>query len=231
MVLKKRRYTFFLFYCFATVLFGDSKVERLISEIKSKRSQIRSLVASFEQRKKSPLFKEPQVAEGTLYFIQPDRVKIEYLEPVSVVVLISQRKMITYYKDLKRAEIIDVGASIDRILYYFSPASGIDTLKKYFSLKLFYPSNDSDPIVIDLTPVSIKLKKVLKRVVLSLDPKVYYFPVRIEIYNKNGSESLYTFEKVSINKEIDESVFKLELPEDVDLVKVSGVSLDYDDEL
>jgi len=106
------------------------RFEVLTERIKAEQSRLETLEADFRQEKKSQLLLEPEEARGHFYYHAPDRARWEFEEPNRTLVVIRGNEMLTWYRDLGRAERLDVGRQADRVMQYLSASNSLETLQR-----------------------------------------------------------------------------------------------------
>ena len=138
------------------------------------------------------------------------------MTPDPITLLINGEEMLTWYRDLARAERIGVGRVSQRVLEYLSASSSISTLLEYFTVYMYTPQDASDPYRLELKPRYKRIEKRLKLLELWIEP-VRYLPVRMRYIEADDDVTEYRFENFRINEEIPVERFEIELPEGVDL--------------
>ena len=91
----------------------------------------------------------------------------------------------------------------------------LDDLTSHFSVTLADPGGEAN-YLLTLRPVGNMISKKLRSVEIEVDRSLL-LPVVIEYNEADGDSTRYEFRKMSINPEIDESRFRLELGADVKL--------------
>lgn len=198
---------------------AEQRFQALADQIHHAQSQLRSLEARFVQRKESDLLLEPEVSEGTFAFVAPDRVRWDFTAPSDTVVVVRSQEMLTWYRDLKRAERVHVGPQADRMLQLLGPGSSLATLQRYFSVSAAFPKDTEVPYRLELTPRISRLGKRIRKMTLHIDPRLFV-PVRVFYEEPGGQTTELRFEDLEINAEIDGERFEPTLPDDVEVRSV-----------
>ena len=194
---------------------SEPLLPNLVEEIKQKQLDLRSLTATFVQEKVSELFLEPEVSSGSFAYVAPGQVRWEYLEPTEIVVVVNENIMLTWYRDLGRAERLNVGRQADRVLQFLNTANSLATLQRYFTLQIGIPKDAEAPYRFMLEP---RFKRVAKRITsmtIHLDRNLYV-PVLLRYEEPTGDITEYRFEDIVVNEEVSSTLFELELPDDVE---------------
>ena len=155
------------------------------------------------------------MSNGNFAYVAPDQVRWEYLEPHEIVVVVNENTMLTWYRDLGRAERLNVGRQADRILQFLNTANSLATLQRYFSLQIAVPKDKTLPYRFMLEP---RFKRVAKRITaMTIElHRELYVPVLLRYEEPNGDITEYRFENIEINEDVSPSLFELELPEGVE---------------
>lgn len=200
---------------------GLTTVQRLaalLARIKVEQAKLRSLEADFVQRKESALLLAPEESKGRFAFQAPDKVVWEFETPSEIVVLIAGDEMLTWYRDLGTAEKVGIGKQSSRIFQFLGAANSLETLQRYFTVKVSFPAGDA-PYRLDLEPRFERVAKKLKTMSLELDRKLF-FPVRIAYVEPDGDETVLDFADVRVNPTIPPARFDVRLPADVQVTAV-----------
>lgn len=183
---------------------------------------LETLEANFEQVKQSALLLEPDRSTGSFFYSAPDRVRWEYAEPDPITLVISERLMTTWYRDLGKAETALVGEQSDRILRYLGAGTSLDELNKYFRVAMHLPPDRERPLRLELTPRFERVAKRIQRLELWLDPELF-LPVRLQFVEGDGDITEFQFTNLRRNQGIVDETFVLELPAGV---RVRDVTLE-----
>lgn len=192
-----------------------ARVKALIDRIKYEQKHLRTIEASFVQRKESLLLVAPEESQGTFAYQAPDRVRWDFSAPRDTVVIIRGNQMLTWYRDLGRAERMNVGRQADQVLQHMSAANSIDRLQQYFTLSAAFPRDDR-PYRLELEPRFSRVAKRLKGMTIGFD-RESFVPVMLEIVEPDGDATALQFEDIRINQAIPPERFELDLPADVEV--------------
>lgn len=202
-----------------TSLSGAQRVEALIERVKLEQGKVDSLQADFVQRQESSMLLEPDVALGTFSYVAPDSVRWEYTEPKPISVVIDGEEMVTWYKDLQRAERLRVGRYSNQVLKYLGASGSFDTLIEYFRVNVRFPQA-GEPYRVELTPRYERIARRLSSMTVWVDPQ-RYLPVRMRYETADGDVTEYEFKDLQVNPVIPRDRFDLDLPSDVEVREVS----------
>jgi outer membrane lipoprotein carrier protein len=194
---------------------GGAKLEALIEKVVERQRSLRTLEAEFVQLKESALFLESVESTGVFLFRAPDLVRWDYRQPDPMVVLFAKDVVTTYHPTQARAERIKVSAKQRRFVRVLAGTQPLDDLTSQFSVTLADPGGEAH-YRLTLRPAGSMLSKKLRTVEIEVDRKLF-LPVVIEYNEADGDSTRYEFTKLTINPEIDDSRFHLELGADVKL--------------
>ena len=188
-------------------------VQTLLKRFEEAQESTKSLEAKFVQIKASELLGEPQRSEGSLSYVKPDRFLWAYERPNDTRMVINGDTMITWYRDLKKANRVDIARKRHRIYQYLAVGEGAKALQERFVVEILPPAA-ADPagtIHIQLIPLKKRVRTRLEKMEMWLDGKLY-LPVRIRYEEGGGDSTDYTFTELKPNVAIPDSRFSLELP-------------------
>jgi len=193
-----------------------ARLEVLVERMRLEQEKIRTLEASFVQRKESQLLLEPEESTGVFSYAAPDRVRWEYSDPTSISLLIHGDHMTTWYRDLGQVEQVEIGRHSQRVLEYLGAGSSLATLIEYFDVRLTLSDDRSRPMHLDLDPRFERVAKRLSGMGIWVDPESY-LPIKLRYIEADGDVTEYEFTDYRVNEGVDSELFVLELPEDVEV--------------
>ncbi len=194
----------------------SQRLELLIERIKYEQASLESMQATFEQRKESELLLEPEVSKGDFWYRAPDRVRWDFIEPNDTRVVITDDSMLTWYRDLNRAEKVNVGGQADRVMQYLSASNSLETLQQYFDLQVVFPKDKDAPFKLELKPRFARVEKRIKAMGMHIH-RTGYYPTYIRYVEPNGDLTELHFNNVVINEGIEDQTFTIDLPESVEV--------------
>ena len=207
-------------------LSGAARVEALMARVKLEQEKIKTLQASFTQRQESSMLLEPDLSKGVFSYSAPDAVRWEYTSPKPISVVIDGEQMVTWYRDLGRAERIKVGRYSNQVLKYLGASGSFDTLLDYFRVRVAFPDTAGDPYRLELLPRYDRIARRLSSMVVWIDPE-RYLPVRMRYVAGDGDVTEYEFRDLEVNGRIPAGRFVLDLPanvavREIDLARQGG---------
>jgi outer membrane lipoprotein-sorting protein len=202
-------------------LSGAERVEALLERVKFEQRRIESLEAGFVQRQESAMLLEPDVSSGTFSYVAPSSVRWEYAAPKPISVVIDGEEMLTWYRDLGRAERLKVGRYSDQVLKYMGASGSLDSLREYFQVRVRFPDDGSDaPYKVDLMPRYERVARRMAGMTVWVD-RDRFLPVRLRYETADGDVTEYEFQDLKINDGIPSDRFHLDLPTGVEVREVS----------
>ena len=195
-----------------------SSVERLralVDRMKIEQKGFTTLVAHFQQETSAEMLAETETSKGTFYYEAPDKVRWQYDSPTPKVIVIKGEELVTWYKDLNRAEKVQVGRYSDAVFKYLGASGSLETLMDYFSLRVDFPDGN-EPYKVDLVPRYKRVEKRLRDMSIAIDGKLFV-PVELSYTEPNGDSTHYKFTDFKVNEPIPAKHFELDLPAGVDV--------------
>ena len=201
----------------------SERLAALVDLVRLQQQAATTLKAGFTQIRESSMLVEPVESKGMFYFAAPDRVRWEYLSPDPISMLIRGDEMTTWFRDIDQAERVQVGRHSQRILKYLGAGSSMEDMLEYFSVSLTVPEDETLRYRLLLTTEFDKVAKRLQEMTIWIDPELY-LPLRLRYVEADGDVTDMKFDDLSVNGEIPESRFNLDIPSSV---QVRQVDLDH----
>ena len=198
---------------------AGERMETLLERLREAQGALDSLRAGFEQRKESPLLLEPEVSRGTFYLLAPERVRWDYEEPSPVTVVLADRTLLTWYRDLGQAERLPLGRGGERMFQMLGSAHSVDRLTEAFRLSAAFPGDAAEPVRLDLEPRSARLKRRLESMQIWFAAETY-LPVRIRYREAGGASTDIRFLDPEPGAEVPPELFSPELPPEVEVREI-----------
>lgn len=192
----------------------SQRLSALIERVKLEQSRMKTLEARFVQLRESDLLLQPEESRGLFSYAAPDRVRWEYESPNPISVLIDGQEMTTWYRDLGRADKLEIGRYSAQVFKYLGASGSMETLVDYFRVNVTFPSGDGEPFRLRLLPKYEKISKRVESMVVWIDGE-RYLPTRLLYVSPAGDTTDIRFEDLRVNAEIPGDRFVLDLPSDV----------------
>lgn len=198
----------------AAGLSGTQRLQALLDRVKLEQQKLKTLEARFVQHQESAMLAAPEESSGVFSYAAPDRVRWEYVSPSPITVVVQGEQMTTWYRDLKRADLVKVGRYSNQALKFLGASGNMQTLLDYFNVKLAMPDKKGGPYRMELVPRYARIQKRLKTMTLWIDPELF-FPVRLKYVEASGDVTEYEFRDLKKNVALPGDRFVLNLPKDV----------------
>jgi outer membrane lipoprotein carrier protein len=192
----------------------SERVHALIDRIKAEQGRVRTLEARFVQRQDSSMLVAPETSRGVFSYKAPESVRWEYQSPNPISVLVDGEQMTTWYRDLGRAERLKVGRYSNQVLKYLGATGSFETLLDYFSVRVSFPDDTTEPYRLILTPRYERIKRRMAGMTIWVDRELY-LPVRLRYEAADGDVTEYEFLDLRVNRSIPADRFRLDLPKGV----------------
>ncbi|KAB2960108.1 MAG: outer membrane lipoprotein carrier protein LolA [Thermoanaerobaculia bacterium] len=196
----------------------STRLHALIDRVRFEQKRLATLSADFVQERESEFLAAPERSTGTFSYARPDRVRWEYESPKPISLVIAGEEMLTWYRDLGRAERVKVGRVSRQAFHYLNASGSLDSLMSYFSVSYTVPAG-GEPYKLVLTPRYARIAKRLKSMTLWID-RQYYLPVGMRYVEPNGDSTEYRLDHLVRNEALPEDRFELRLPADVEVREV-----------
>jgi len=194
-------------------LSSSDRLSALIDRVKWEQARLTSLEADFVQERSSEFLAKPETSHGSFSYVAPERVRWEYLDPKPISMVIQGDEMVTWFRDVGRAEKVKVGRVSAQVFKYLNATGSLETLMSYFAVTFRTPA-PGEPYQLELQPRYPRIAKRLAGMTLWVDRQLY-LPVRVRYVEPNGDTTDYRFAKLRPNGAIPAERFELHLPKDV----------------
>lgn len=188
----------------------------LLDRIRHEQKQLVSLEADFVLSRTSEFLVAPEESRGSFVYSAPDLVRWDYVAPRDVSLVIHDDEMLTWYRDLRKAERVKVGKVSSQVFRYLNASGSLESLMKYFAVTISFPERAGEPYRLKLAPRYARIKKRLSGMELWIDRELY-LPVRMRYEEANGDSTDYRFEKLRRNGPVPRERFDLAIPPDVEV--------------
>jgi outer membrane lipoprotein carrier protein len=196
-------------------LSGAERLQSLLERVRLQQKDVKTIVARFVQRRQSAMLVAPEQSSGTFSYAAPDQVRWEYLAPTPITVVVRGGEMVTWYRDLKRAETLKIGRYSSQIFKFLGASGSMDNLLEYFTVQLTLPKHKGDPYHLALLPRYDRIKKRVRSMQVDIDSQ-RFFPVHLEYQEADGDSTAYDFKDLEWNAPLPADRFALVLPPGVE---------------
>jgi outer membrane lipoprotein-sorting protein len=202
-------------------------LDQILSKMSEANRNFRSLEASVERTSVDVLVKTQDTEYGKVYFkrgkdAQP-MIRFDFNKPSEHVALIAQGKVQLYNPKIKQVQQMELGKDSDKaelLLVGFGQSS--EQLKQSYNVSFVKEETVAGQkmSVLDLKPKSERVAAMFSVIRLWVDQK-QWLPLQVQETEagSRGDYQIVKFTNLKLNTDIKDSVFKLNLPKDVQLVK------------
>ena len=184
---------------------SESQTQEVIRQLTQVASTMQSMQCRFVQEKTSSMLAEPSVAEGTMHYAAPDRMRWEYTTPYAFALVVNGERLVKVTDG--KAEVLEGNAGRmyqGMVNLIIGSASG----KKLFDTTVFdiVFYDDNGFWRADMTPKRRDMKRMFSQLVFRFDKKTNGIS-RVEFVSANGDITSIRFEEIKVNEAIGDKVF------------------------
>ena len=184
---------------------SESQTQEVIHQLTQVASTMQSMQCRFVQEKTSTMLAEPSVAEGTMHYAAPDRMRWEYTAPYAFALVVNGERIVKVTEG--KAEVLEGNAGRmyqGMVNLIIGSASG----KKLFDTTVFdiVFYDDNGFWRADMTPKRRDMKRMFSQLVFRFDKKTNGIS-RVEFVSANGDVTSIRFEEIKVNEAISDKVF------------------------
>jgi outer membrane lipoprotein carrier protein len=184
---------------------SESQTQEVIRQLTQVASTMQSMQCRFVQEKTSSMLAEPSVAEGTMHYAAPDRMRWEYTAPYAFALVVNGERLVKVTDG--KAEVLEGNAGRmyqGMVNLIIGSASG----KKLFDTTVFdiVFFDDNGFWRADMTPKRRDMKRMFSQLVFRFDKKTNGIS-RVEFASANGDITSIRFEEIKVNEAISDKVF------------------------
>jgi outer membrane lipoprotein-sorting protein len=211
--MKKTKTYLFIALCFVTQAiiaqsFGVPKDETALRKKIIEASQkINSIQCNFEQEKVSSMLAEKAISKGEFLFKKDNKVKLDYREPFSYLIVMNNGKLLIKDEDKTRQVNLSRSRSFQQLNRIIVDCINGNMLRSTdFTVKLF---ENNTLAKLELTPINKTVKSFLSGIVVILE-KSDFSALRIEMNEASGDRTILRFSAKKLNGEIANEQFVLQ---------------------
>lgn len=187
------------------VSYGQNNNQQIIDKINAAASKLSTMQCDFVQTKSVKLLNDKIVSKGKMYYSQPNKLRWEYITPYTYTFILNDNKVAL--KKNNKNSVIDVNQNkMFREIVNIMMNSVVGkclTDKKSFKTTV---KDASSEWIATLLPQSKELKQMFTKIVLHFDKKQSVI-VQVDMYEKNGDQTIISLINIVKNKGINETVY------------------------
>jgi outer membrane lipoprotein carrier protein len=185
---------------------SEIQSNEVIASLTKAAASMQSMQCRFVQEKTSAMLAEPSVAEGTMHYAAPDRMRWEYTTPYAFALVVNGERIVKVTDG--KAEVLEGNAGRmyqGMVNLIMGSASG----KKLFDTTVFdiVLYDDNGFWRADMTPKRRDMKRMFSQLVFRFDKKTNGIS-RVEFVEAGGGVTSIRFEKIRLNEKIGEEKFQ-----------------------
>lgn len=180
--------------------------QELVGKINAAASKLKSIRCTFVQTKHLSLLDDKMVSEGIMYYSRPDKLRWEYTSPYEYVFILNGTKVCV--GNAKGTDLLDTGSNkvfkeIARII--MNTVTG-KALSDAASFDATVADDGSDGWRVTLIPRKREMRQMFRSIEMCFN-KSSLLVNEINIIEKNNDRTNIVFSNISIDTDIDASVF------------------------
>jgi len=184
----------------------DNALKEVLDRVQRAAIGVKTVSADFVQKKRLAVFEETLVSKGRLLLKKPDKLRWEYLEPGPAGFSVSAGKTKRWNEFSDRVETMETGqdAAIRVVAEQLMAWAKVDIerLQAGFDFTLI----SAKPAVLRLAPKPDQLRKLIDFIQISFAADDRHVQ-QVELREKDGDDTTIVFERVEIDKALDDAQF------------------------
>ena len=210
----------------------ETELIRQLRAFEERHAEIKDLSARFSQKRYSPLLKKPIAASGT-YRSVAGLARWDTEEPHDSVMMIRPGRLEIYYPDQKTLEVYPIKKRLGELLA--TPQPDVDQWQAAFQLDAARPDalsesmretigikNESDYLLIGLTPLDKEVAKMIKRLIVVVDQETGLSRGMAWSSEDGEERTEIVFTRIRQNAEMKQADLLLQTPESTRVVYPLG---------
>ena len=203
------------------------EVREVVKQLQARYEKTKDLQADFTQKTTIEGFERPITSSGKVYIKKPGRLRWNYLDPSVEDIYVNRDDIKVYVPEHKQV-------LVGKLTQMAASKAPLELLQGAAKLE---ESFDIEPTpgkgrgvggirLLTLLPKSREGEagRSLQRIVLEVFPKTYFIRT-ISLHEDSGNVASFEFSSLQSNMGLDDSLFDLKLPADVEVVKAPVLSI------
>ena len=185
---------------------SEAESQKVMAALTEAAASMQTLQCRFVQEKTSSMLAEPSVAEGTMHFAAPDRMRWEYTAPYAFALVVNGDRIVKVTDG--KSEVLD-GKSGRMYQGMVGLIMGSASGKKLFDPTMFdvVMFDDGEYWKAEMTPKRRDMKRMFSQLVFRFDKKTNGIS-RVEFKASGGDITSIRFVDIKLNEAIGEKVFQ-----------------------
>lgn len=197
-------------------------VQAVIEKMQARYQQTKDLEAEFVQKTIIEGFEKPLLSHGRVYIKKPGRLRWDYHDPNVEEIYVNKNKVKIFVPEHKQVLVGDL-TKLTASQAPLELLQGVANLEKEFTVETTAGAGRGMgglPLITLIPKPQNGSTQHMKKVVIELAPKTYYLKT-VSIYEQSGNISRFEFSNLKANGNLPETLFVLEVPDDVEVVDAS----------
>lgn len=199
----------------------QDEMRTVLDRLETRASQIKDVVADFEQRKLTPLLKEPLISSGRVW-IKGTTVRWDTLKPHRSMMVTDPGQIRIYYPDQMMVEVYQIDQQLQHLIA--SPVPNWPVLSEYFDIQRIHQNaqaNDAREnraqLALRLVPKTEPLRRHITegRVWVNVESGLIY---EVRVTDIDGDQTEIVFGGVKINPGVQDNDIRLVVPPDAEVI-------------
>ena len=185
---------------------SEAESQEVIASLTEAAASMRTMQCRFVQQKTMAMLAEPTIAEGTMYYVAPDRLRWEYVTPYSFALVVNGERIVKMTDG--KTETLD-GKSGKMYQGIVNIIMGSASGKKLFDTSIFdvVLYDDGTYWKAEMTPKRRDMKRMFSQLVFHFD-KTAQTIGQVEFIEAGGDVTSIHFEGIRLNEAIGEDKFQ-----------------------
>lgn len=175
-------------------------------QIRKDAANIKSIKASFVQKKSMKILSKPLISEGRFFYVAPDSFRWEYLKPLKSIVIANHGSIKRYIASSGKM-VEDKSGSVQAMSIVMGEVMGWMSGKFDQNPSFKATVNEGEATEITLVPAGKNMTGMIERIELIIFRKTRAIK-SIKIIENASSTTLINFSDVEINKPVNDNVFQ-----------------------
>jgi outer membrane lipoprotein carrier protein len=206
-----------LIYLFSTPMAFGITGETVLSEIQNRYEKTNEFEANFVQEYVSKMMRQPNKAEGKVYFKKKGMMRWDYTVPNQK--FISNGHTLWYYQPEEKQVLVSDISSVLKEKTPLAFLAGEGNLKRDFKLINLNESisEKEDNYILELAPKEPLAN--LTKLILTVDKKTYYV-IQADVFDELGNVTRTRFIDIKTNIGLSNSFFHFAIPPGTEVIKM-----------
>ena len=182
-----------------------AQVQTFKTEVARHAENLETLSSDFNQSKHMQLMEDESKSKGKLYYKTPDVLKWEYHEPYNYHILFKESQLFINDDGEKSVTSLKSNKMFGKLLSLISGSVNGKLLEDNENFEVRYFKSGQDNIEAVIVPRDLTIKEMFSEIILVFNSR--HLVDSVKLMEENGDYTHIVFKNVSLNGEVDPSVF------------------------